>query len=204
MQGIDIPDIQLVVQYQLPTSFCVLWQRLGRAARNILLKGMGIVIVEAKHFDDEKAKRQKAAEARMIKQRKRKHDALIKEELDSTRSRSCSPEPNNTDSRPMSRDTSPAPSISDSESAGSTSFGSTSRSFISSRPAGVRGRKTKPTGRANSRTIEAGLDQFINSQSPGHVKKRSRRQAVNSYFRNPTEGQWHLSLSSEFVQVDTD
>lgn len=35
---------------------CTLWQRLGRAVRNFGLKGVGLVFVEAKHFDSEPKK----------------------------------------------------------------------------------------------------------------------------------------------------
>lgn len=62
MQGLDIPNILLVVQYKLPKVLCTLLQRLGRAARDKSLNGEGILIAESKYFDDEIAK----AEARAL------------------------------------------------------------------------------------------------------------------------------------------
>ncbi|KAG8730922.1 hypothetical protein FRC10_002264, partial [Ceratobasidium sp. 414] len=50
--GIDIPDIDLVVQYQLPKKYCILFQRIGRAARGQGRTANVIIIVEPKYLDD--------------------------------------------------------------------------------------------------------------------------------------------------------
>ncbi|KAF8593383.1 P-loop containing nucleoside triphosphate hydrolase protein, partial [Ceratobasidium sp. AG-I] len=69
--GIDIPDVELVVQYQLPVSLSVLWQRLGRAARDPKRHARGVVLVEKKHFEEDKERRRKAAETRQANKRRR-------------------------------------------------------------------------------------------------------------------------------------
>jgi superfamily II DNA/RNA helicase len=170
IQGIDIPDIQLVVQYQLPASLSVLWQRLGQAARNPSIQATGIVLVEAKYFSSEKAKRQKAAETRMANRRKRKHQELLDQSAAASPSRSCSPDLSNADSSDY-----PCPSPA---------------STLFERPSTIRQR----IGRTNCKlhTLEKGLDQFINSHMSGHTDQRCRRKAINSYFENPVEGSEHL------------
>ncbi|KAB5592160.1 hypothetical protein CTheo_4425 [Ceratobasidium theobromae] len=164
--GIDIPDIKLVIQYQLPASLSVLWQRLGRAARNPNIKATGMVLVEAKHFASEKAKRQKAAEVRMVNQRKRKHQELLQEAslATSSRERSCSPALSDND---LGRD----PSI----------------QVLVGIVGGLAPRNRRQTTRTKTHTLERGLDQFINSHTSSHIDQRCRRQAINSYFGNPIE-----------------
>ena len=63
IQGLDLPDVRIAVQWKAPKSICAMVQRLGQAVRNKSLRGRGIVISEAKWFDEEIAK-QKASEAR--------------------------------------------------------------------------------------------------------------------------------------------
>ncbi|KAG8680299.1 hypothetical protein FRC08_016401, partial [Ceratobasidium sp. 394] len=157
--GIDIPDVELVIQYQLPVSLSVLWQCLGRAARNALLRAIAIVLVEKKHFSDEKARIQQKAETRRVNARKRKHEALLKEDADAqVESRlntlAQTPTQQSTAIRPIN----PLP-------------------FRSRR-----GRRSK------SEAIEKGLDQFINSHLSSEVDKRCRHGAINQYFGNQTEG----------------
>ena len=33
MQGLDLPDVQIVVQWKVPTNLNTIWQRFGRGAR---------------------------------------------------------------------------------------------------------------------------------------------------------------------------
>lgn len=47
-----------------------LWQRLGRAVRDQKLEGIGVVFVEAKYFDEEKERLEKARARRREKKRK--------------------------------------------------------------------------------------------------------------------------------------
>jgi superfamily II DNA/RNA helicase len=64
IQGIDIPDIDLVVQYQLPHKYCILFQRVGRAARDHSRTAIVIIFVEAKYLDDTASLGQKQSTSR--------------------------------------------------------------------------------------------------------------------------------------------
>lgn len=68
-QGVDIPNIEIVVQWRATCTMDALWQRFGRAARGTGTEGIAILLVESKHFDEEKTaakvradKRKEAAE----------------------------------------------------------------------------------------------------------------------------------------------
>ncbi|QRV90456.1 Helicase conserved C-terminal domain [Ceratobasidium sp. AG-Ba] len=77
--GIDIPDIELIVQFQLPNRFCTLFQRFGRCVRSIALLGFAILIVESKYFDNTKKRLQEQAAKRQERQaaKKRKADESL-------------------------------------------------------------------------------------------------------------------------------
>ncbi|KAI9429072.1 P-loop containing nucleoside triphosphate hydrolase protein [Lactarius indigo] len=59
--GLDLRNIELVVQWKHTKSFCMLWQRLGRAARDPSTEATGIYIVEPKFMDRRMQTKQKAA-----------------------------------------------------------------------------------------------------------------------------------------------
>ncbi|KAJ3764578.1 P-loop containing nucleoside triphosphate hydrolase protein, partial [Lentinula raphanica] len=66
--GLDLPDVQIVVQYRMPADMCTLWQRFGRAGRDFSLEAIAVLLVENSHFDTERVqvinrKRQAAAQA---------------------------------------------------------------------------------------------------------------------------------------------
>jgi superfamily II DNA/RNA helicase len=72
-KGIDIPDIKLVVQYQLPGGFCVLYQRFGRTMRDRAQTGKAVLIAEPKYFDDtKKARAERVEKARVSKELKKR------------------------------------------------------------------------------------------------------------------------------------
>ncbi|RDB20010.1 ATP-dependent DNA helicase RecQ [Hypsizygus marmoreus] len=54
--GLDIPDIELVIQWRYVPSLCTLTQRLGRGARRSSAEASGIYLVEPKYFDHHKNK----------------------------------------------------------------------------------------------------------------------------------------------------
>ncbi|KAG9113667.1 hypothetical protein FRC07_007767, partial [Ceratobasidium sp. 392] len=74
--GIDISDIELVVQFQLPTRFCTLFQQFGRCARSIALVAIAILIVESKYFDDTKKRLQEQAAKRQAARKRKANDSL--------------------------------------------------------------------------------------------------------------------------------
>ncbi|KAI9437493.1 P-loop containing nucleoside triphosphate hydrolase protein, partial [Lactarius indigo] len=49
--GLDLHDVELVVQWKHTQSLCMLWQRLGRAARDPSKEATGIYIVEPQYMD---------------------------------------------------------------------------------------------------------------------------------------------------------
>ncbi|KAI0669881.1 P-loop containing nucleoside triphosphate hydrolase protein [Trametes maxima] len=73
--GIDIEDIELVVQWKVTCDLDSLWQRFGRAARGPGREAVAVLLAEPKYFDEEKAAAEKRAEARA---EKRKEGELIK------------------------------------------------------------------------------------------------------------------------------
>lgn len=54
-QGLDLPDVEVVVQLRYVPSLCTLMQRLGRGARGPGTTARGIYLVEPVHFDRNKA-----------------------------------------------------------------------------------------------------------------------------------------------------
>ncbi|KAJ3476192.1 hypothetical protein NLI96_g11327 [Meripilus lineatus] len=74
--GIDIADIEIVVQWRMTCDLNTLWQRFGRAARGMGSIGIAILLVEAKFFDDEKVK---AAE-RMAKRAEKASEKVAEKE----------------------------------------------------------------------------------------------------------------------------
>lgn len=90
-QGIDIPDVELVIQYQVPSKFCMLFQRFGRGARHPLHWAFVVLIAEPKYFDREGSERQASKQQANRKRvrgptntaapkRQRNNDAGIKKE----------------------------------------------------------------------------------------------------------------------------
>ena len=50
-QGIDLKDIELVIQWKVTCDLCILWQRFGRAARDKSLQSTALLLVESKDCD---------------------------------------------------------------------------------------------------------------------------------------------------------
>src|ERR1700678_217495 len=58
----DLPNIQIVVQWKATSNMCTLWQRFGRGARGIGITAVAILLVEKKDTEEErKLKAEKAA-----------------------------------------------------------------------------------------------------------------------------------------------
>ncbi|OSX62962.1 hypothetical protein POSPLADRAFT_1109487, partial [Postia placenta MAD-698-R-SB12] len=54
--GVDVTDIEIIVQWQMSCDMNTLWQRFGRAAWDQSLTAIAILLVEAKYFDEAKQK----------------------------------------------------------------------------------------------------------------------------------------------------
>ncbi|KAG6808474.1 hypothetical protein H0H92_004013 [Tricholoma furcatifolium] len=79
--GMDLADIEVVVQWKATCDMCTLWQRFGRAARGPGREGTAILLVEKKDIDEERvAKAERAA--------KRKEKALEKRKAEDQGGRS--------------------------------------------------------------------------------------------------------------------
>ncbi|KAH9919666.1 P-loop containing nucleoside triphosphate hydrolase protein [Amylocystis lapponica] len=57
--GLDLPNIQLIIQWKAPSNMNTLWQRFGCAARADGVHGVAILIVEKTYFDNKKEKKDK-------------------------------------------------------------------------------------------------------------------------------------------------
>ncbi|KAK7687654.1 hypothetical protein QCA50_008869 [Cerrena zonata] len=70
--GLDLPDIDIVVQWKTKITLCSLWQRFGRAARGADRTAIAILLVEGKHLDEKRAQAAQRAEKRKLTAAKRK------------------------------------------------------------------------------------------------------------------------------------
>ena len=57
LQGVDIPDVLIVVQWRAPRDLNTLMQRFGRAGRDFSLQAVGILLAEPKWFLEDHQKR---------------------------------------------------------------------------------------------------------------------------------------------------
>ncbi|CDO76692.1 hypothetical protein BN946_scf184975.g1 [Trametes cinnabarina] len=62
--GVDIPDIEIVIQWRPTCDLNTLWQRFGRAARDPSKEALAVLLVDAKYFDEEKEAARKRVEKR--------------------------------------------------------------------------------------------------------------------------------------------
>lgn len=60
----DIPDIEVVVQWRVTCNLDTLWQRFGRAARGQGTTALAVLLAESKYFDDEIATARKRVKKR--------------------------------------------------------------------------------------------------------------------------------------------
>lgn len=74
-QEIDLPDIELVVQWRMSCDLCSLWQRFGRGARDPNCQAMAIVFVESKFFDHSRSKKAENKVKKMLKAAQKKWPA---------------------------------------------------------------------------------------------------------------------------------
>ena len=59
----DLPDIELIIQWRASCNLCTLWQHFGCTVHDLKLQGRALFLVESKYFDaTKKAKGDAAAE----------------------------------------------------------------------------------------------------------------------------------------------
>ncbi|KAF8193662.1 P-loop containing nucleoside triphosphate hydrolase protein [Pholiota molesta] len=67
--GMDLPNIEIVVQWKATSDMCTLWQRFGRAARGEGKQATAILLVEKKDTEEERrSKAEKAAKKKSAKE----------------------------------------------------------------------------------------------------------------------------------------
>ena len=80
LQGCNIPDIDVVVQWKLPASLSIFVQRAGHAARNKARNGLAVLLVEPSAYSvDIVAKnlqQKETATEKGKKKKKKKHTVL--------------------------------------------------------------------------------------------------------------------------------
>ncbi|KAI0687266.1 P-loop containing nucleoside triphosphate hydrolase protein [Earliella scabrosa] len=62
--GLDLSDIELIIQWKVPLTMNTLWQRFGRAARGDGRFAFAILFAEKEYFDEEQERKAIAAEKR--------------------------------------------------------------------------------------------------------------------------------------------
>ncbi|KAG9093508.1 hypothetical protein FS749_014270 [Ceratobasidium sp. UAMH 11750] len=175
--GIVCTDVAGMCQ---PTgSMSILWQRLGRVGRNGQIQAIGVLLVEKKHFQDEKDRLTKAVEARQRKKRKLAHQALLESETKSSiptvetntgSSSSAAVAPHiPAPTGPILVQTPPSPLP--------------SKALPKKNSSGC----ARPKKSNKARTLEPGLSQYINSHLNPNEKERCRHPAINHYFGNPVQ-----------------
>ncbi|KIK17759.1 hypothetical protein PISMIDRAFT_78107, partial [Pisolithus microcarpus 441] len=54
LQGMDVPDISLVIQWRATCKLTALWQHFGQAVHDKQLTGMALLFAEKEYFNDER------------------------------------------------------------------------------------------------------------------------------------------------------
>jgi ERCC4-related helicase len=52
LQGMDLTDINIIMQYHAMCNLCMLWQRFGRGARRAGREAVEILLVDKKHTEE--------------------------------------------------------------------------------------------------------------------------------------------------------
>ncbi|TFK18252.1 P-loop containing nucleoside triphosphate hydrolase protein [Coprinopsis marcescibilis] len=173
--GMDIPDIDFVIQWRAPRDMCTLWQRFGRVARGKDRTGVAIFLVdkkdtdEARHLKEQKLNEKKKKDVKAGAKRKAaEHDhssSPSKRAALADRTINTNNQPNNP--QPPCIDESDAVLIAEHTEM--------------YRRQGLDNPQNKPI-RGQSRTVQLGsaLDDFINSKT----RNECRRKWPNVYFLN--------------------
>jgi superfamily II DNA/RNA helicase len=170
----DVPNVELVVQWKATCTLSTLWQRFGRGGQNPALEATAVFLVEKEHFDEirkkkEETKKRKAAKAATSVPTK----------------------------RPRTQATSTVLQTSESVDVEGTSDDSADES--ENKLEEMRRRYlelgNKPGRKSTKRTLEPVMDDFINA---GTRKFPCRQLPLNVYFENGRTG-WYLP----FVEAST-
>jgi superfamily II DNA/RNA helicase len=164
-KGIDISDIDIVVQYQVPGKFCTLYQRFGRTSRDRQRHGLAVLIAEPRYFDATKKERAERAEKlRKTKElQKRKLEDL---EAAQAAKKSC-----------MGLEVKK-------EDTEAISANGASSSLLP-QPVSNTPKTQASTRQTKGLEVETVMDQFINAHSRPSVENACRHAPGNQFFVNP-------------------
>ncbi|KAF9565288.1 P-loop containing nucleoside triphosphate hydrolase protein [Agrocybe pediades] len=180
--GLDIPDIELVIQWRYVSSLCTLFQRLGRAARGPSTQGRAIYLVEPQYFDGH----QKKTIGKRKRGTKPKNPAVRRKQVPTS---TPSDTPNNVDADTAVESQSENDDDEDIEGAEADGGNHTANGTV---PDCVPPRTSEhlPTSLPTPSSLPAeeyeavAMDLFINSGSRGLC----RRVVLNQYFGNMKQG----------------
>lgn len=79
-QGIDIPNIDIVIQYKVPKDLCSLAQRFGRAARDLARNGKAVLFAEPSFFAEEQQQQKPPVVKEKMEQRETPPSTQMKQE----------------------------------------------------------------------------------------------------------------------------
>ncbi|KAF6764720.1 P-loop containing nucleoside triphosphate hydrolase protein [Ephemerocybe angulata] len=198
--GMDIPDIEIAIQWKATVDLCTLWQRFGRVARGPGKVGTAILLVEKKDTAEERAAKEKKAEEKKKKAQDKKKKAEEKADK-ATLKRAALDQGNQPTKRrvlgdrmgvavngeagpsgsrqPIALNEQPAPPTAVTAAITKKVDDVEARRARYSRAPASESNKTK---RFQSKGVEIGsaMDDFINA----HVCHECRRVAPNVYFHN--------------------
>ncbi|PPR03854.1 hypothetical protein CVT26_000852 [Gymnopilus dilepis] len=175
--GLDIPDIELIIQWRYVPSLCTLFQRVGRAGRGKGTRATGIYLVEPQYFDGHKnkviGKRKRSSKAKYVPQKMQRTEAPVR--LVTEQEEEVVEEE---EDEPGERDQ----DVGVEEEEGDVPLHPTARGearqYLVSLPA--------TTGLAPDEYEAIAMDLFINARLRG----RCRRGVINEYFGNQREGEY--------------
>jgi superfamily II DNA/RNA helicase len=185
-QGLDLPHILRIAQYQVPESLCTTAQRSGRAGRDPNSHAVFILLAEKAHFQAEKDKAKLAKEKRdATKARTEKRKA---EELANASMKRTKTGPSSLDSSQLSADLDPA---SQSQSETLETQPSEDVDMQPASPAIVEGPSTlaRPMVPKPKRQFKQAIAQFpqqivIDEATSAFINGACCRVVYNSYFGN--------------------
>ncbi|KAH9029179.1 P-loop containing nucleoside triphosphate hydrolase protein [Lactarius hengduanensis] len=74
--GLDLRDIEIVIQWRYTQSLCMLWQRLGQAARDPSKEATGIYMIEPQYTDQRRIRADKKVSEHTEKARQKKSQGI--------------------------------------------------------------------------------------------------------------------------------
>ncbi|KAI5980764.1 P-loop containing nucleoside triphosphate hydrolase protein [Pisolithus albus] len=216
--GMDVADIQLIIQWRATCRLETLWQRFGRAVRNRELTGMAVLFAEKDYFDENRALRAARKEKR-DSARKRKEEQTLLSDRPCKRAAILAADGSRMAVNLMSRsgggendgagESSAEEEANDEDQEFSgvkkvngphhTALGSTKQGVSALVTPGsakfpTNGRQQRGLERRSRKVLDPGVDCLINAENRADF--RCRRKVFNTYFNNTLADTDHLSCQS--------